>query len=49
MGDQEIHDENYTRMGEMDIPNDNSQFTYQMSNKLINQALEVLLGKNQVS
>lgn len=46
MGDQEIHDENYTRMGEMDIQNDNSQFTYQMSNKLINQALEVLLGKN---
>ena len=49
MGDQEINESNYTQQGNLDILDDDSQFTYQVSESLINDAFEVLLGKNVVS
>jgi hypothetical protein len=48
MGDQTITNSSYTHQGELDLKNDGKDFTYQMSENLINQAFEAILGKNQV-
>lgn len=49
MGDNAIKNDDYLKLGDLDIPsNDPSDFTVQISEKLINQAMQVLLGRNQI-
>lgn len=49
MGDQEIKEPIYLQQGNLDIKDSDSQFTYQISEQLINEAFEVLLGKNSIT